>query len=177
MKRLGSLAFIGFLACVPLANWMIGHAGTVCVPDGPCLIPVAPGLMAPSGVLMVGFALVLRDLVQRCLGTGWGLLAVVLGTLVSLGLAPGALVVASGAAFLLSELADFAVYTPLQRRGLVLAVLASSAVGLVIDSVVFLSLAFHSLDFLAGQVVGKVWAVLISIPLVQATRRLTAQPG
>ena len=177
MKRMGGLAFLGFLACVPLANWMIGHAGTVCVPDGPCLIPVAPGVMAPSGVLMVGFALVLRDLVQRCLGTAWGLLAIVLGTLISLGLAPGALVVASGAAFLLSELADFAIYTPLQRRGLVLAVLASSAVGLVIDSVVFLSLAFNSLDFLAGQVLGKIWAVLISIPLVQATRRLTAQPG
>ncbi len=177
LTSLGGLAFLGFLACVPLANWMIGHAGTVCVPDGPCLIPVAPGVMAPSGVLMVGFALVLRDLVQRCLGTAWGLLAIVLGTLISLGLAPGALVVASGAAFLLSELADFAIYTPLQRRGLVLAVLASSAVGLVIDSVVFLSLAFNSLDFLAGQVLGKIWAVLISIPLVQATRRLTAQPG
>ena len=162
-----------YAACVPLANWMIGHAGTVCVPNGPCLIPVAPGIMAPSGVLMVGFALVLRDLVQRCLGTAWGLLAIVLGALISFGLAPGALVIASGAAFLLSELADFAVYTPLQRRGLVLAVLASSAVGLVIDSVVFLSLAFHSLDFLAGQVLGKIWAVLISIPLVQAARRFT----
>jgi len=160
-----------YAACIPLANWMIGHAGTVCMLDGPCLIPVAPGIMAPSGVLMVGFALVLRDLVQRCLGISWGLLAVVLGTLVSLGLAPGALVVASGAAFILSELADFAVYTPLQRRGLVLAVLASSAVGLLVDSVLFLGLAFHSLDFLAGQVIGKVLAVLIATPVVAVARR------
>ena len=38
-------------------------------------------------------------------------------------------------AFLLSELADFAVYTPLQRKGLVIAVLASSLVGLIADSV------------------------------------------
>ena len=43
---------------------MIGNFGTFCVPDGPCLIPVAPGITAPSGVLMVGAALVLRDLVQ-----------------------------------------------------------------------------------------------------------------
>ncbi len=171
MQRVGLLAFVAFLACVPLANWMIGHVGTVCVRHGPCLIPVAPGLMAPSGVLMVGFALVLRDLVQRCLGTAWGLAAILLGTMVSFGLAPGALVLASGVAFLFSELADFAVYTPLQRRGLVLAVVASSAVGLVVDSLVFLSMAFHSLDFFAGQVVGKVWAVLISLPLVQLSRR------
>ena len=39
--------WIGFLGFIPLANWMIGHVGTVCVPNGPCLVPVAPGLMAP----------------------------------------------------------------------------------------------------------------------------------
>ena len=43
-RSLGALAFLLFLACVPLANWMIGNVGTVCVPNGPCLIPVAPGL-------------------------------------------------------------------------------------------------------------------------------------
>ncbi|MBN8891982.1 MAG: beta-carotene 15,15'-monooxygenase [Rhodospirillales bacterium 70-18] len=185
MNRLtwpGALAFLGFLACVPLANWMIGHAGTVCVPNGPCLIPVAPdfghgALMAPSGVLMVGFALVLRDAVQRLLGKSWGLVAVLVGTALSVLVAAPGLVVASGVAFLLSELADFAVYTPLQRRGLVLAVVASSMVGLVVDSVVFLTLAFHSLDFLAGQVVGKAWAVLVSIPLVRGLRRVAPTPA
>jgi uncharacterized PurR-regulated membrane protein YhhQ (DUF165 family) len=177
MRALGIAAFIGFLACVPLANWMIGHAGTVCMPNGPCLIPVAPGLMAPSGVLMVGFALVLRDLVQRSFGPLVGLAAILIGTAASSLVAPPDLVIASGVAFLLSELADFAVYTPLQRRGLVLAVLASSAVGLVVDSVVFLSLAFHSLDFIAGQIVGKAWALAISIPLVRMVRRLTPIAG
>ncbi len=176
MRRLSSTgltAFCGFLACVPLANWMIQHAGTVCVPNGPCLIPVAPGLMAPSGVLLAGFALVLRDVVQRLLGRNWGLAAVIAGTIVSIIVAPPGLVLASGVAFMLSELADFAVYTPLQRRGLILAVIVSAAVGLVVDSVIFLGLAFHSMDFLAGQIVGKGWAVLVSIPLVRAIRRLT----
>ena len=78
---------------------------------------------------------------------------------------------ASTAAFLLSELADCAVYTPLQRRGLILAVVASACVGLVIDSAVFLWLAFGSLDFLAGQVVGKAWAVLAAVPLIYGSRR------
>src|SRR6185437_12789895 len=119
-----------------------------------------------------GFALVLRDVVQRLLGKNWGLIAVLAGSALSVLVAPPGLVVASGTAFLLSELVDFAVYTPLQRRGLVLAVIASSLLGLLVDSVVFLSLAFHSLDFLAGQVVGKAWAVLISIPLVRGLRRI-----
>ncbi|HEX3347991.1 MAG TPA: VUT family protein [Acetobacteraceae bacterium] len=175
--RIGIAALIGFMACIPLANFMIGHVGTVCVPDGPCLIPVAPGLMAPSGVLTVGLALVLRDLVQRCLGIGWGMAAIVVGTAVSMIFADGALVAASGAAFLLSELADFAVYTPLQRRGLILAVIASAAVGLTIDSVAFLWLAFGSLAFLPGQIAGKVWAVLISVPLIRAVRRVTPVPA
>ena len=79
--------------------------------------------------------------------------------------------IASAVAFLLSEFADLAVYTPLARRRLVAAVVASSLVGLVVDSIVFLWLAFGSLEFLAGQVVGKAWMVLLSIPFVAWLRR------
>jgi hypothetical protein len=61
----GTIFLALFCLTIPAANWMIGHVGTVCPPTGPCLVPVAPGIMAPSGVLMVGAALVLRDLVQR----------------------------------------------------------------------------------------------------------------
>ena len=175
-RTVGSASLAAFIACIPAANWMIGHVGTVCIPDGPCLIPVAPGLMAPSAVLMVGLALVLRDMVQRFLGRTWGVAAVLIGAALSAAVAPGALVLASGAAFLLSELADFAVYTPLQRRGLVLAVMASASAGLVVDSIVFLSLAFHSLDFLAGQIVGKAWAVIASLPVVHAMRKMAPSP-
>ena len=176
-RRLGLAAFVGFLACIPCANWLIQHVGTMCVPGGPCLVPVAPGVMAPSGVLTVGAALVSRDLVQRCLGLRLGLIAVAAGTAASILLAPPALVFASGAAFALSEIADCAVYTPLQRRGLVRAVVASAMVGLVVDSVLFLWLAFGSLDFLAGQVIGKIWAVLIAIPLVRLMRHVTPAPA
>ena len=44
-----------------IANWLIGNVGVTCIPGGPCLIPVWPGIMSPSGVLMIGAALVLRD--------------------------------------------------------------------------------------------------------------------
>jgi len=177
-KKAEALAyFLAFIACIPVANWMIGHVGTVCVPHGPCLVPVAPWgpegrpLMAPSGVLMIGLALVLRDLVQRRLGRSVALTAIVAGAALSGAVAPPQLIVASAAAFLLSELADFAVYTPLQSRGLVLAVLASSVVGLVVDSVLFLWLAFGSLDYLAGQILGKLWMVLLALPIVHWIRK------
>lgn len=165
-RQEGFLFLAGFALCIPAANWLIGNAGTVCVPDGPCLIPVAPGLSAPSGVLMIGLALVLRDLVQRRLGVGWAVGAVLAGAVLSGALAPADLVRASAVAFLLSELADLCVYTPLQRRRLMLAVLASGLVGLVVDSVVFLWLAFESLDYLAGQVVGKAWMVILALPFI-----------
>jgi uncharacterized PurR-regulated membrane protein YhhQ (DUF165 family) len=168
----GALFLIAYVACIPAANWLIQHVGTICPPDGPCLVPVAPGgLMAPSGVLMVGLALVLRDLVQRRLGATFGLGAIVAGAALSATLAPPQLVVASTAAFVMSEIADFAVYTPLQRRGLVFAVFASSLVGLVADSLLFLWLAFGSLQFVAGQIVGKAAMVLLTLPAIHWLRR------
>ena len=67
-QKLTAIVYLlSFMACIPLANWMIGNFGTVCPPPhGPCLVPVWPwgpngmSLMAPSGVLMIGLALVLR---------------------------------------------------------------------------------------------------------------------
>jgi uncharacterized PurR-regulated membrane protein YhhQ (DUF165 family) len=173
----GFVFLIAFGLCIPAANWLIGTVGTVCVPDGPCLIPVAPDVMAPSGVLMIGLALVLRDLVQRRLGLSWAGAAILAGAGLSAVFAPPALVAASAIAFLFSEFADLAVYTPLERHRLLLAVFASSMVGLVVDSAVFLYLAFGNLDFLAGQVIGKTWMVLLAMPLIAWLRRRDARMG
>jgi uncharacterized PurR-regulated membrane protein YhhQ (DUF165 family) len=170
----GSLFLFAFVLTIPAANWLIGNVGTQCVPGGPCLIPVAPGLLAPSGVLMIGLALVLRDLVQRRLGVGYAVGAILVGAALSAWVAPPALVLASATAFLISEFADLAVYTPLARRRLVL---ASGLVGLVVDSVIFLWLAFGSLQFLPGQVVGKAWMVVLSLPLIAYLRRRDARVG
>jgi uncharacterized PurR-regulated membrane protein YhhQ (DUF165 family) len=101
----------------------------------------------------------------------------VAGAALSSFLAPPSLVIASGVAFLLAEMADLAVYTPLQRRRLVLAVVASSFVGLVIDSVIFLYLAFGSLDYLLGQIIGKSWMVMASIPFIVWLRRRDERLG
>lgn len=152
------IVFAAFLATVPLANWLIGNVGTECIPQGPCLVPVGFGLMAPSGVLVIGAALVLRDAVQSLLGARWTLTAIALGVALSAAVAPPALVLASAVAFGLAELADMAVYTPLRQRGrIVAAVLMSGLVGAAVDSAAFLWLAFGSLDYVSGQIVGKMW--------------------
>jgi uncharacterized PurR-regulated membrane protein YhhQ (DUF165 family) len=162
---------LAFLACIPAANWLIGNFGTVCPPGEPCLIPVWPGLMAPSGVLVIGVALVLRDIVHERMGAVWTLGAIVAGAALSAFFAPSALVIASAAAFLLSELADMLIYTPLRERRLMLAVLTSGAAGAVVDSAVFLWLAFGSLTYMPGQVVGKLWASLIGVVVLLLLRR------
>lgn len=150
------LAFVAYLATIPAANWMIGNVGQ-CIHGAPCLVPVGFGLEAPSGVLMIGAALVLRDVLHSLLGVRRALLAIALGAVVSAGIAPPALVIASTAAFLLSELADMAIYSPLRARRLGLALLLSGLAGAAIDSAVFLYLAFGSLEFIAGQIIGKLW--------------------
>ena len=110
----GVLFLAAFALCILAANWMVGHVGTHCVPAGPCVIPVAPGILAPSGVVTVGLAFVFRDLVQRRLGWKAAIAGILAGTLLSALVAPASLVVASAAAFFVSETADMLVYTPLQ---------------------------------------------------------------
>jgi hypothetical protein len=126
---------------------------------------------------MVGLALVARDLVQRRLGLAWSVIAILIGGILSWFVAPPALVIASVAAFVLSELADLMVYTPLQRRGLVMAVVLSSVVGIVVDTLLFLSLAFGDLSFFWGQAVGKGWMVLAAIPFITWLRRRDERIG
>lgn len=155
-----------FLASVIAANWMIANVGTP-TPNGPHVLPVGFGLSAPSAVYVVGITLVLRDVLQRRIGwlpTGG---IILLGAGMTFLFAP-ALAFASAVAFLVSELVDFALFSALQRHGMILAVAASNAVSIVVDSVVFLSIAFSSLAFMEGQVVGKAWATLVALGVLLA---------
>ena len=38
----GIVFLVAFGLTIPAANWMIGNVGTICAPNGPCVIPVAP---------------------------------------------------------------------------------------------------------------------------------------
>jgi uncharacterized PurR-regulated membrane protein YhhQ (DUF165 family) len=169
MNKRGIAALVAYAATVPAANWALAHLGTP-TPNGPHVIAVGFGLVAPSGVLFAGLAFWFRDIVQDTLGKRWSVAAILIGAVLSLVISP-ALAVASAEAFLLSELADFAVYTPLRERGRVYAaVLLSNTVGVVIDSAAFLWLAFGSLDYIEGQIVGKFWMTVLALALIGCTR-------
>lgn len=147
-----------FAATMPAANWMIANAGTTCVDNGPCLIPVGFGLMAPSGVLMIGLALVLRDAVHEVAGVKWAAAAILIGAALSFATSPPFLALASALSFTLAELADMGVYAKLRARGRHLAVLASGLTGAVLDSALFVWIAFGTFDFAAGTTLAKVYA-------------------
>jgi uncharacterized PurR-regulated membrane protein YhhQ (DUF165 family) len=164
------LILAAFAATIPAANWLIGNVGTTCIPNGPCLIPVGFGLMAPSGVLLIGLALVLRDAVHEHFGVNGSLAAIGLGAAMSM-FSPG-LALASAVAFIIAELADLAVYAKLRARRLWFAVLASGVVGAFIDSAAFTMLAFGSLDFSAGNAVGKIYASAIVAAVIYARKRV-----
>jgi uncharacterized PurR-regulated membrane protein YhhQ (DUF165 family) len=172
------LFLVAYIATIFAANWAIQQFGPV---------PVGFGLMAPAGVYFAGLAFTLRDLTQERLGRRAVVLAIVVGALVSavapyvislgaLDMTPVRIALASAAAFLVSEMADFAVYTPLRARNWLGAVLASNVVGLVVDSALFLSLAFGSLEFLPGQIVGKAGMTLLAIVILWAVRRRAVAP-
>jgi uncharacterized PurR-regulated membrane protein YhhQ (DUF165 family) len=152
------IAFAAFAATIPVANWMIGNVGTTCIPDGPCLVPVGFGLMAPSGVLMIGLALILRDWLHELAGWRWSAVAVVVGALFSLTFSPPAFAVASGVAFLVAEMADLGVYAKLRERSKPVAVMVSQIVGAALDSALFVWIAFGSLEFSAGTTLAKIYA-------------------
>ena len=157
------------------ANWLILHVGSVVLPDGTHLVPVGFGLLAPSGSFAAGATFVARDVVQRAAGRRWAIIAVVAGTILSVVVSPR-LALASGSAFLFSELVDFAVYTPLQERRFVLAVVLSGLVGSVVDSVLFLSLAGIPLAAaLPGLLLAKVWIQLLAGPFAAWLRRRVPQ--
>ena len=167
----GWISLVLFVLLIPLSNWVIVNLGVVCPPGEPCLVPVLPGLWAPSTVLLAGFSLVLRDVVHHCLGWRWALSSIFFGAIISGFISDSALVVASVSAFLFAELADFAVYAPMRKRYPATAVIVSGLVGSAVDSAIFLTLAFGSVEYVFGQVLGKFWINLLAGVAIAVWRR------
>lgn len=145
-----------YLGSIVAANWAVDRFGVVAV---------GFGLMAPAAVYFVGFTLVLRDVLQRQVGKFPTIGIIVAGAGLSALISP-TLALASGLAFLASETVDLAVFTGVERFGFLRAVVVSNAVSVAVDSVVFLSIAFGSLAFLDGQIVGKAVATLAGVAVL-----------
>jgi uncharacterized PurR-regulated membrane protein YhhQ (DUF165 family) len=165
-----AVLFVAFVATVYGANWALARWG---------LVSVGFGLMAPAGVYFAGLAFGLRDALHEVGGSRLVLAAIGVGAALSYIIEdavriPGghvSIAVASAVAFGLSELADLAVYSPLRERNWPSAVAASNLVGAVVDSALFLWLAFGTVDHLAGQLVGKAYMIALALPIVWFARR------
>jgi queuosine precursor transporter len=150
------IALVLYVVCIWAANLTLAYVG---------VIPIGWGLYAPAGVLWAGLALTLRDLVHDRLGAPYTVAAIAAGAALSWLISPS-FALASGAAFLVSELSDLAVYAPIRRRNWLAAIALSNTVGLLVDSVLFLWLAFGSLEFLTGLVVAKVYVTLVTVAVL-----------
>ena len=175
-KFAAAIAFLLYVGVIVGANWMIAHVGKV-IP-GAHVLPVGFGLYAPSGVYLAAFAFVARDILQRLTNIKVGLVAILIGAFVSAFVSTTALAFASGATFMISESLDFLIYTPLQTRSFPLAVVIAGLVSDVVDSVVFLTLAHIPLALaLKGQLVGKMWVILLGGVLAGLMRKLAIFDG
>lgn len=170
--RWAAAVFAVYVGAIVLSNWLIVHVG---IPAGPGthLTPVGFGLLAPSGVWAAAVSFPARDVTQRLGGRWLGVAAIAAGALVSWLVSDPHIAVASGITYLCSETADFVVYTPLQRRWFVPAVVVSGCVAAVVDSILFLHLAGlpSGAAAVGGLVLGKVWVQLAAGPATWGLRK------
>jgi hypothetical protein len=162
-------------------------------------------LTAPGGTYLIGIALSLIELAHRTapsrregfvnaqvmVAAGFAASALLAGYLAILdAMSPEdalfdrlagtwRIVLGSLAAFAVSETLDNSFGAWLRDRVHDAArVVATNAVSVPLDSVVFLLVAFGSLEFIEGQIVVKYAAtILFGIPLVLALRRAVSRPG
>ena len=157
-----ALLALAYLASIVLAVVAIDVWG---------VIPIfGTGLMAPAGVYVVGVTLVLRDLLHEYIDRLDMAVLIVVGAVLSALVSPQ-LALASGVAFLVAEGLDAVVYDRMRRKlGQVRGILASNAVSIPVDSLLFLALAFGSLEFFWGQVAGKAIATAFAVLVILAIR-------
>ena len=148
---------VSYIALIVLVNW-----GFTVVP----LMEMPGGEKWPPMSLIVGLIFVARDYAQREIGHPV-IIAMLVAAALSYVMASPFVAVASLAAFLISEFADWAIYSftkkPLHER-----ILISSAIATPVDSAVFLSVINHlSWSGVIAMTVSKMIAALIVWQIVR----------
>ena len=116
-----------YVLLIPFINWSFTWAP---------MVEVLPGWAFNPVTIVTGLVLVVRDFAQREVGH-WVLLAMAVALALTAWLAGPELAVASGAAFAISEIVDWVLFT-FTRFRLSSRVLLSSAIAAPIDTTVFL---------------------------------------
>lgn len=157
------------LASVVAANYLTSTYG---------MIPVGFGFTSTAGTFLAGVTFVLRDALQDVAGKIVTVLVIIAAAALSFALSDPFVAMASAAAFLLAELADLAVYTPLRKRGYIRAAVTSNVVGSLVDTVVFLAIAgFAILPALPGQMIAKLTVTAVVVVLIAAIRTRRRSPS
>ena len=164
-----------YVGLMPLINWSFAAVPTLAIPEA-----LGGGAFQPLAIV-TGLVLVVRDFTQREIKHWvWG--AMIIGLALSTLTSWITIVVASGAAFLISESVDWAVYT-FSKRPLSQRIMISSLASAPLDQVVFIWLAsFVVPDIFAwGTVLTGIASKLIGAwvvsQIVAAQERKTAANG
>ncbi|PWK84472.1 hypothetical protein C8D88_10887 [Lentzea atacamensis] len=144
---------IGYLLSVVAANIASVHWAPL----------VVGGLVVPAGTVFAGTSLTARDLMHDRLGVRGVAVGIAAGAGLSAVLASPQIAVASVVAFTASEIVDALIYMRLRHRSRLRAVAASNMGGLVVDSTLFVPLAFGNFTAVPGQLVGKAVATLLTL--------------
>jgi uncharacterized PurR-regulated membrane protein YhhQ (DUF165 family) len=153
------MSAIFYLSSIVLANILVNALGIVTV----------LGLTFPAGAVAIGLTFSTRDLVQERYGKfgcwAWMLVAVVITFAFNRQLA-----IASVCAFVVAELADWAIYTyshgNIEKR-----LILSNLVSTPLDSLVFVLLAFGPVwPAIWGQTIVKMISSLLVLPLLKNGR-------
>ena len=154
-----------------VANWLAAHL----------LVPVGP-FVVPGGTFVFALGFTTYDFIRRQYGLRPTVYAVLLGFAASvlyatlIGGGVGRIAVAGLIALACSSAMDLATQTVTIRRPIWQYIVASNAVSLLIDSVVFATIAFAALplgvrvQIIEGQYLVKVAMTVVSIPPVYWAR-------
>jgi uncharacterized PurR-regulated membrane protein YhhQ (DUF165 family) len=155
-----ALATVAYVGTVVAANWASTHCSAAHL--GP--------LIVPAGTVWAGCTFTLRDLLHDALSVRGVAAAVVVGTGLSWLLASPQIATASVVAFATSELLDTVVYARLRTQSRVQAIAGSNVAGLVVDSLVFVPLAFGSFAAVPCQILGKTIATGLTVAVLLTVR-------
>lgn len=146
MSKLLSFKFTAlYVALIVLVNYGFSVTPLVKLPDG---------TMWPPMSLVVGFIFVVRDFAQREVGHKV-LIAMLVGAALSYVMADPHVAIASAAAFLVSEVADWLIYS-LTKRPLSQRIIYSSLLSAPLDSAVFLfGVGFFSVAGVVTMTISK----------------------
>jgi uncharacterized PurR-regulated membrane protein YhhQ (DUF165 family) len=160
------------------ANWLAAHV----------LLQVGPFLI-PGGTFVFALGFTTYDYIRRQHGFAPTLYAIGLGFIASVlysavfGGGVGRIAVAGLVALACSSTTDLLTQTVTLRWPIWQYVSTSNAVSLLIDTVVFTTIAFAALPvdvrlhIIAGQYLAKIAMTIVSVPLVYSARSWTARVG